>query len=57
MPLNEKKLYYIYLLIILGFLYSCFVGFKYLEKYDVVDNKKLVGLLHLHPVVNALLNR
>ena len=43
MPLNEKKLYYIYLLIILGFLYSCFVGFKYLEKYDVVDNKKLIN--------------
>ena len=38
MPLNKKNIYFIYLIIILGFLYSCFVSFKYLEKYDVYSN-------------------
>ena len=43
MPLNKKNIYFIYLIIILGFLYSCFVSFKYLEKYDVIDDKKLIN--------------
>ena len=43
MPLNEKNIYSIYLIIILGFLYSCFVGFKYIEKYDFIDDKKLTN--------------
>ena len=43
MPLNEKNIYSIYLIIILGFLYSCFVGFKYIEKYDLIDDKKLTN--------------
>ena len=43
MPLNEKNIYFIYLIIILGFLYSCFVGFKYIEKYDLIDDKKLTN--------------
>ena len=43
MPLNEKNIYLIYLIIILGFLYSCFVGFKYLEKYDIIDDRKLIN--------------
>ena len=43
MPLNKKNIYFIYLIIILGFLYSCFVSFKYLKKYDVIDDKKLIN--------------
>ena len=43
MSLNEKNIYSIYLIIILGFLYSCFVGFKYIEKYDLIDDKKLTN--------------
>ena len=37
--LNEKiNNYLAYLIIFLGFSYSCFIGFKYLEKYDVYKN-------------------
>ena len=33
------------------------MGEKQVWELPVVDNNKLVGLLHLHPVVDALLNR
>ena len=33
------------------------MGKKQVWELPVVDNNKLVGLLHLHPVVDALLNR
>ena len=40
---KEKTIYFLYLIIIFGFLYSCFVGFKYLEKYDHTDKKSLTN--------------